>query len=272
MLIKIGVKAERTIEIKKIKLEDGVEICLSNLISVLDYSNSTNYSYTITSVNGRNPEKEDIKDWKWQELTGVEITCEGREGSFDASEIDGLDITYIQIDGYYMIPQHLYRYQHTTLPIKGVNTVLTKYEYEEIAEVIRGNDQKGYAHNALENYDGISENTKQLLKADPGFPEAFDKNIFECITAQNEAAAIDMYLDENENFGTEISADFISNKGTENEIVQEVRLPEKVIDHLIDDIREKNTGTDIDKINLPVIYDEWGDEIELQYVDEIIKD
>ena len=62
MLIKIGVKAERTIEIQKIKLEDGVEICLSNLISVLDYSNSTNYSYTITSVNGRNPEKEDIKD------------------------------------------------------------------------------------------------------------------------------------------------------------------------------------------------------------------
>ena len=248
MLVKIGVKSEKSIEIKKIKLEDGVEICLSNLISVFDYSNNTNYSYTITSVNGRNPEKEDIKDWEWQELTGVEITCEGRESSFDASEIDGLDITYIQIDGYYMIPQHLYRYQHITLPIKGVNTVLTKYEYEEIAEVIRGNDQKGYAHNALENYDDISENTKQLLKADPEFPEAFYKNIFECITAQNEAEAIDMYLDENENFGAEISADFISNKGTEDEIVQEVRLPEKVIDHLIDNIREKNNGTDVDGV------------------------
>lgn len=268
MIIKFKLKLPPNIQnlkIKKIVFDKDTALVL-NCIE----PGFKNYPmYMVDSINGRDPEKDEVNKLKWMELTKVVITCDGKVEDFDASELDALDITQMDIDGVYVMPRSLYRYQHTTLPIKGVSTILTKYEYEEIAKVIRENDQKEYAHNALENYDDISENTKQILEADSKFPEAFDKATFDCISAQNEAEAIDEYLDEN--FGSEISANFISNKGTENEIVQEVRLPEIIMDHLIDDIMEKNNGTAIDPIILPVIYDEWGDEVDLQYVDEIIK-
>ena len=261
-----------SIKICKIIFEkdaETMEMCLGD--STWDYrlNDTVVCAYNIDSINGHTPLKEDVDRCRLMDVTGVQITCDGRKDPFDASELDDLNITNLLIDHVYMAPFMLYRYQHVTLPIKGKDEVLSRYDYEQIAKVIRENDHKSYAHNALENYDGISENTREILKLDLKFPEFFDKSVSYHITNSEEEDIIEEYL--KEHYGSEIEADFVSEKQTGDECSQVAYLPEKIIDDLMDYIEKKKDGENVDPLSLPVLCDEFGEEIDLQDVDKINK-
>lgn len=241
------IKAEK-IRFKKLILDtvSPVEIQLNAMNYETAFDGNLYQDYEVGTVDGKTIDAESIrnlkKTWSRLELTAAYITMDSHIEEIDASEMQDLDILNIQYDYEYAICESLFfRYQHITLPIKGIDQVFTRYEYEQLADIIRAKDDKATAMNALER----------------------------CDSGTDEAAVIDEYL--YEHYGQEITVSFVSNKDTDNEIIQEVTLPENIVDHLIEDIRELHNGGSTDAINLPKYYDDYGDLLDLQYVDKIIK-
>lgn len=269
------IKASR-IRFNKLILDtvSPVEIQLNAMNYETAFDGNLYQNYEVGTVDGKTIDAESInilkKTWSRLELTAAYITTDSHMEEMDASELQDLDILNIQYEYTYAICESLlYRYQHIRLPIKGTDLVFTRYEYEQIADIIRANDYKATAMNALDNCNSICENTAQILKKDSNFPSSFRDGILNCYSGTDEADVIDEYL--YEHYGQEITVSFVSNKDTENEIIQEVTLPENIVDHLIEDIREMHNGGSTDAINLPEYYDDYGDLLDLQYVDKIIK-
>lgn len=264
------------IRFKKLILDtvSPVEIQLNAMDYETAFDGNLYQDYEVGTVDGKTIDTESIrnlkKTWSRLELTAAYITMDSQIEEIDASEMQDLDILNIQYDYEYAICESLFfRFQHITLPIKGIDQVFTRYEYEQLADIIRAKDDKATAMNALDRCDSICENTTQILKKDTNFPSSFRDGILNCYSGTDEAAVIDEYL--YEHYGQEITVSFVSNKDTENEIIQEVTLPENIVDHLIEDIREMHNGGSTDAINLPEYYDDYGDLLDLQYVDKIIK-
>jgi len=155
------------------------------------------------------------------------------------------------------------------LVIAGIT--MTSSQYEEIAKYVREKDRKENAVNALANYD-YSENVREYMSTEllEEYAEAFSE--LEDYTGEDECAVIKQFIRRKGNI---VYATFISNYGTEDEIRQTVELLGCQVEKYREMIREyHNGGPSPEDIGTswPTLYDEDYGLVDLEYVDEIIKE
>lgn len=182
--------------------------------------------------------------------------------------IQNLEVEKLVYDYVYNFPSKcLCNYQYVDIDITDKQMRLTGKQYEELANIVRANDRKETAENILDNCDYYSENIKELLKRDSEFPEFIEKELEGRYTGQDESDAIYKYL--NRTYGGQVSAVFISNKGTDDEIHQTVSLPESIMKNVINDLERYKNGEEKPDV-YPEFFDEDYDIVSMKYVDEII--
>ncbi len=155
----------------------------------------------------------------------------------------------------------LENFQYITVP--ALKTPITKKQYRYIADFVRNNDSRKNFEQAVESHlsDSIYGNLCVFL---------LDKSLIDChadmfsnsvneYTGADELKAFDDIIKEN---GGAAWYEFVSNKGTEEEVIQRAIIMNSDAEHY-----QKAAGEYGD--DTVVIIDEDGDTIDLAYVNEI---
>lgn len=205
------------------------------------------------------------EDWKKNIDYVKEIILHDTQNDIDINvkDMDTDNVSSVEFGNTYLPDYMLREVQFISIPIKGENIRFTKSEYNELASIIRANDNRETAEYALENYE-CNESLKAILSNDSQFSDYFHEETT-AYTGEKEQEVIDDYI--YDTYGSLVKAEILSNKGTNDEIIQDLTLPENIINHLIEDLRELQNGAAVPEA--PVLIDDDYDTIDFTYVDEI---
>lgn len=146
---------------------------------------------------------------------------------------------------------------------------LLEEDFQKIAKYVREMDRKEDALAALNNYPDLSKNVKEFIAKERITEFAEDFSSLSDYTGEEELDAIDSFI---RKMGGVKYPVFISNIDTEDEIRQTVPILGCHLEKIEEMVQEYcNGGPEPEEIgcNWPVLYDEYGDTVSLQFVNAI---
>lgn len=218
----------------------------------------------IDAATGKMLDEKEMSVLRCSELT--EIKAFDRNGEVNFLEIVYILFEYEQGGCRTLTDWNLRNFQLVT-DVPNVPK-LTVAQYDEIANYVRQKDKEENFANAIENDlsgDETYVNIAAFLKKNVStFADDFDR--VTDYTGEDEWNEFANIVNEN---GGAASYSFVSNKGTDDEIEQEVVLMKSEAEHFMEDIREADNGCERPKEGECTVTDLSGDKVDLAYVDEI---
>lgn len=205
----------------------------------------------------------------YQKLTALQVYDPEKDKESDWEEIKS--ITFLDGGDRYIVPDNLLsRFQMHEINEKNLHMSLTVEDYEKLASHVRKMDKLDNIRNCME-----------LHLTEIGYDNIFD--FLEKKLQNNPDEMADMYSDPSEgydevdmlnhiitHYGGMGRYRLISNQGTENETENTVLLMKEEADRLIDNIRERDNGADMQLEEGNFLFsDEEGNTVDMYFVNEI---
>lgn len=261
----IEFKGDHPLKFESIKFGNITIKCPNSHCTVHEQTGSVT-AYCGESINAATGEiltEREIEQVRWSNLTEIKAWNGDKEVNFP--EVVSIVFEYEHGGRLTVQNWNLRNFQYIT----DVPTVskITVAQYEAIANYVRQKDKEQNFKNAIENQIAEPEysNLVSFLESNLStFAETFDEvtdytgedewNKFQEIIRKNGGSA--KYL-------------FVSNKGTDDEIEQEVVMMKPDAEHLMEDVREANNGCERPEEGICTVIDITGDTVDLAFVDEI---
>lgn len=221
---------------------------------------------------GENDEdaRDRLREIVYKKLTALQVYDPEKDKESDWAEIE--TITFNDGGDKYIVPDmYLHRFQMHEINEKNLHMSLTVEDYEKLADHIRKTDKLANIRNCMElhlteiGYDNIFDYLEKKLQNNPD-------EMAEMYTDPSDGYDEEVMLNHIINhYGGMARYKFISNQGTEDEAENIVLLMKEEANHLIDNIRERDNGADmqLEEGDL-ILTDEEGGDVDMIYVDEIL--
>ena len=204
-----------------------------------------------------------------KQLTAIQTYDPEEDKESDWAEIESIE--FLDGEDSYIVPDNLLsRFQMHEINEKNLHMSLTVEDYEKLADHVRKSDKLDNIRNCMElhlteiGYDNIFNFLNKKLQSSP------DEMAGMYSDPSSGYDEVDMLNHIITHYGGMGRDRLISNQGTEDEAENTVLLMKEEADRLIDNIRERDNGADmqLEEGNL-IFSDEEGNTVDMYFVNEI---
>ena len=204
-----------------------------------------------------------------KQLTAIQTYDPEKDSESDWAEIESIE--FLDGEDSYIVPDNLLsRFQMHEINEKNLHMSLTVEDYEKLADHVRKSDKLENIRNCLGlhlteiGYDNIFNFLEKKLQSSP------DEMAGMYSDPSSGYDEVDMLNHIITHYGGMGRYRLISNQGTENETENTVLMMKEEADSLIDNIRERDNGADMQLEEGNFLFsDEEGNTVDMYFVNEI---